>query len=189
MNDFALTRNAVCQTTAEADEEAFQMDDERFRALYERTARRLWAYLYRITGDSSASDDLVQETYYRFLRARLPEMNEAHCKSYLFRIATNLVHDKWRKNEPVVTSIVTSDGLETVAAGSSVVEQFEHRAELTRAFQGLKPRERELLWLAYVEGSSHKEIAQVSGLRTNSIRPMLHRARRKLAGILRGVKT
>ena len=64
-------------------------------------------------------------------------------------------------------------------------DQVEHRSELAHAFQHLKPRERELLWLAYVEGSSHKEIAEVSGLRENSIRPLLFRARQKLASVLR----
>jgi RNA polymerase sigma-70 factor (ECF subfamily) len=42
-----------------------------------------------------------------------------------------------------------------------------------------------LLWLAYVEGSSHKEISDVVGLKVASVRPMLFRARQKLLGILR----
>ena len=184
MSGFVLTRSELCQATADADAETFQMDEERFRIFYERTARRLWAYLYRITSDSSAADDLVQVTYYRFLRARLPEMSEAQGKSYLFRIATNLLHDKWRKlkTEPALTS----EGLETAPAADSA--SVEDRAELTRALAEMKPRERELLWLAYVEGSSHKEIAEASGLRVNSIRPMLHRARHKLAGVIRGMR-
>jgi RNA polymerase sigma-70 factor (ECF subfamily) len=49
----------------------------------------------------------------------------------------------------------------------------------------LKPRERELLWLAYVEGSSHREIAQLSGLREQSVRGLLFRARARLAALLR----
>jgi RNA polymerase sigma-70 factor, ECF subfamily len=42
-----------------------------------------------------------------------------------------------------------------------------------------------LLWLAYVEGSSHKEIGEIVGLRSASVRLLLFRARRKLAGLLR----
>jgi RNA polymerase sigma-70 factor (ECF subfamily) len=42
-----------------------------------------------------------------------------------------------------------------------------------------------LLWLAYVEGANHKEIAKSTGLRAGSIRLLLFRARRKLADMLR----
>jgi RNA polymerase sigma-70 factor (ECF subfamily) len=48
----------------------------------------------------------------------------------------------------------------------------------------LKPRERALLWLAYAQGSSHAEIAGMLGLKTGSIKLLLFRARRKLAGLL-----
>ena len=51
----------------------------------------------------------------------------------------------------------------------------------------LKPRERDLLWLAYAQGSSHKEIAETLGLKTASIKLLLFRARRRLAGMLREV--
>jgi RNA polymerase sigma-70 factor (ECF subfamily) len=48
----------------------------------------------------------------------------------------------------------------------------------------LKPRERAILWLAYAEGNSHREIAEVLGLRPGSMKILLFRARRKLAELL-----
>jgi RNA polymerase sigma-70 factor (ECF subfamily) len=48
----------------------------------------------------------------------------------------------------------------------------------------LSPRERELVWLAYGQGSTHREIAGALGLKTGSVKPLLFRARRKLARIL-----
>jgi RNA polymerase sigma-70 factor (ECF subfamily) len=49
----------------------------------------------------------------------------------------------------------------------------------------MKPRERQLLWLAHAEGYSHREIAQITGLAAASIRLLLFRARRKIAKLLR----
>ena len=46
------------------------------------------------------------------------------------------------------------------------------------------PRERQLLWLAYAEGYSHREIAEITGLASASIRLLLFRARRKIARLL-----
>jgi RNA polymerase sigma-70 factor (ECF subfamily) len=48
----------------------------------------------------------------------------------------------------------------------------------------LSPRDRQMLWLAYVEGASHQEVAKALGLRTASVRSMLFRARQRLAGQL-----
>jgi RNA polymerase sigma-70 factor (ECF subfamily) len=50
----------------------------------------------------------------------------------------------------------------------------------------LKPREREMLWLAYAQGSSHEEIAESLGVRKSSIKILLFRARRRLAAALGG---
>jgi RNA polymerase sigma-70 factor (ECF subfamily) len=57
--------------------------------------------------------------------------------------------------------------------------------DVTRCFQKLKPRERALLWLAYVEGCAHGEIAGTLDLSEKSVRVLLFRARRNLERILR----
>jgi RNA polymerase sigma-70 factor (ECF subfamily) len=49
----------------------------------------------------------------------------------------------------------------------------------------LKPRERSLLWLAYAQGCSHEEIAASIGVKRASLKTMLHRARRRLAQVMK----
>jgi RNA polymerase sigma-70 factor, ECF subfamily len=167
---------------AEADD-IFQMDEDAFRVFYDRTARPVWAYLSRLTGDPRLADDLLQETYYRFLRARGTPSDEAHRRNYLFRIATNLVHDARRRPRvdavPMPEHLDHPDPRHADHAGGA-----EARVDLSRAMARLKPRERALLWLAYAQGSSHKEIAETLGLKTPSIKLLLFRARRRLAALL-----
>ena len=164
-------------------EAALQMDEGSFRALYNRTARALWAYLAKVTGDSAAADDLMQECYYRFLRTRHAVMSAEQAKQYLFRIATNLLRDRWRRSRGKVS--VPLDAVEEVPGTELTAESVQARSDLNGALRQLKPRELQLLWLAYVEGSSHKEISDMVGLRAASVRPMLFRARQKLLRILR----
>jgi RNA polymerase sigma-70 factor, ECF subfamily len=168
----------------EADE-AFSMDEDSFRVFYERTARPVWAYLSRMTGDARLADDLLQETYYRFLRSGSTHENETHRRNYLFRIATNLVHDQRRK--PRADRVELRDGIGAIDASvdSNVAERTACRLDLARAMGRLKPRERDMLWLAYANGSSHQEIADALGLKRASIKLMLFRARRRLANLLR----
>jgi len=168
----------------EADE-AFSMDEDAFRVFYERTARPVWAYLSRMTGDARLADDLLQETYYRFLRAGGAHENEAHRRNYLFRIATNLVHDQRRK--PRADRVEMTDGIDAIDTriDLNVAERTARRLDLARAMDRLKPRERDMLWLAYANGSSHQEIADALGLKRASIKLLLFRARRRLANLLR----
>src|SRR5215472_4364796 len=77
---------------------AFVMDEDAFRAFYERTARGVWAYLARVTGDRQIADDLLQETYYRFLRANAVHDSEKHRRNSLYKIATNLAKDARRRS-------------------------------------------------------------------------------------------
>jgi RNA polymerase sigma-70 factor (ECF subfamily) len=168
---------------AEAAAQAFHMDEQTFRVFYESTARPLWSYLSRILGNSTLADDLAQESYYRFLRATLKSEDAAYQKAYLFRIATNLARDHWRR-APHQEQSEASDP-EQVAVDDRTAEHVQQRSDLGRAMGGLKPREREILWLAYAEGASHKEIADVLGLRAPSVRLLLFRARQKMLKLLR----
>src|SRR6516164_3286217 len=144
----------------------FVMDEDAFRAFYERTARGVWAYLARITGDRQTADDLLQETFYRFLRAAATHDSEEHRRNSLYRIATNLARDLRRRNLLRPTDLAGHD-IERVS-GDDQSGAAEHSTDVTRAMAHLKPRERAILWLAYAEGNSHREIAEVMGLRTSS---------------------
>jgi RNA polymerase sigma-70 factor (ECF subfamily) len=165
---------------------AFVMDEDTFRAFYDRTARGVWVYLARVTGDQQLADDLLQETWYRFLRAAASHDNEIHRRNSLYRIATNLAKDA-RRRKMVRPFNMEGLDIERVAA-SGRPDASEKAADVTHAMSRLKPRERAMLWLAYAEGASHREIADVLGLNPASLKLLLFRARRKLATLLGGAK-
>ena len=186
MRNLTLSDVHGLEARVEDAEVVLQMDDDAFRAFYDRTARAVWLYLTRITHDAQLADDLLQETYYRFLRTERSYDSDAHRRNYLFRIATNLVRDGQRRRPTVVVSLPDEDSAGVLRTPGDEDEQAVRRADLGRAMAALKPRERALLWLAYVQGSSHVEIAESLGVRTTSVKALLFRARRRLAGLLRG---
>lgn len=181
MNDGILSEVERLGAFDEA-ERTFQMTEDAFRVFYEQTARPVWLYLARLTGDRRLADDLLQESYYRFLRSTVTFASEDHRRHYLFRIATNLVHDHRRRPRELAASpqrderIPSSDG--------DTAGRIARQIDLARAMEQLKPRERSLLWLAYAQGWSHEEIADTLGLKTSSLKALLHRARRRLATLL-----
>lgn len=161
-----------------SDSRISTMDEQTFRLFYERTAHSLQAYLISATGSPTVAEDLLQESYFRIIRADTRFNDENHRRNYLFRIATNLVRDRYRRRRP------EGDELDEVADPADQATQIQQRSDLSMVLDELKPRERELLWLAYVEGMSHHEIAAALGLKTGSIRPLLFRARRRMAEVL-----
>lgn len=177
----ALARSAAARP--EAGVQSLAMDEESFRILYEWTARPLWAYLARVSGNPSLADDLLQECYCRFLSLESPPHEEAHRKNYLFRIATNLLRDHWRAAQRHgETAIETAD----IPSQDHDVANVPLRSDLGDALAKLRPQERQILWLAYVEGASHREIAKTSGMKETSVRPLLFRARKKLLALMGG---
>ena len=163
-------------------DEPLAISEDAFRAFYDRTARQLWAFLYHGTQDASLADDLLQETFYRLLRARRTFDSEAHQIHYIFRIAANLLTDAHRRARALVPLSGDERHEPSEVGGASNVEQ---RADLERALATLAPRDRDMLWLAYADGASHSEIAAHLGVRRESIKAMLFRARRRLAMRLR----
>jgi RNA polymerase sigma-70 factor (ECF subfamily) len=167
----------------ESDTDALWLDESAFRVLYEQTSGPLFRYLLSMTRERALAEDLLQETYCRFLTARVTEMSACEARSYLFRIATNLMRDRWRRPDVELSQEHSSEDSRELGPSD---EALERRLGMRQAFDRLKPRERQLLWLAYVEGSNHREIADCTGLRAGSIRLLLFRARHKLAELIRG---
>jgi RNA polymerase sigma-70 factor, ECF subfamily len=152
-----------------------------FCAFYEETSQPLFAYLLRTSGERALAEDLLQESYCRFLNAKFTPEDAFHKRNYLFRIATNLMRDHWRR--AWVKHERPMDDAAPDLAGPAPDPTLG--IEMSRALERLKPRDRQMLWLAYVEGSSHKEIAACMGTKAKSVRLLLFRARRKLAGLIR----
>jgi len=159
-------------TTGEAS-----IDEAAFSVFYEATSRPLFAYLLRVSGARDVAEDLLQDSYSRLLSVKFLPADPGGKRSYLFRIATNLLRDRWRRHKQESLP-------EPVPEIASPGSDPDLRIDIREAFQRLKGRERQLLWLAYVEGSSHKEIAKATGLKSASVRLLLFRARCKLATLI-----
>ena len=159
------------------DTTARLLDEREFHALYTRTAAPLRAYVVRTLTSPTHADDIVQETFLRLLRKPVPVLGDSEMRAYVFRIASNLIVDHWRAHRRETTG--------TLPKADAVDADQGLRLDVRRIFSRLKPRDRQIVWLAHVEGIGHREIATVMGLRTGSVRVMLSRARQRLARLLR----
>jgi RNA polymerase sigma-70 factor (ECF subfamily) len=156
------------------------MDEARFEAFYRRTAGGLWSYLFRLTGNEASADDLLQKTFFRFLRSNPALASDDHMRRWLFRTATNLAFDHFRetKRERARSEAVRGESAATTEPRDAL------RHDMMRTFSELKPRERALLWLAHVEEADHEDIGEALGVKAKSVKVLLFRARKRLGELL-----
>jgi RNA polymerase sigma-70 factor (ECF subfamily) len=161
-----------------AQREVAPLKELDFGRFYERTARPLWSYVYRVTRRAADADDIVQDAFCRLLRADVGGLDDDELRRYVFRIAGNLMTDRWRRAERETSWLARLRGASHEKPDALPVEP------MARELAALAPRDRALLWLAYVEEQNHQEIAGALGLARGSVKVLLSRARARLRRLL-----
>lgn len=160
-------------------------DQSAFLPFYQRTAPGLLRFLlWKSKGDRPLAEDILQESYVRFLLNldRLESTADLAVQSYLLRIAKNCLIDKAvrtpqasRQHVPIDSVLDLNDG-----QGSSRQERAVEMRELSIAMQNLSERESEIIYLRDAMGLSHREVADEVGLTEQASRQAYVRAKRSL---------
>jgi RNA polymerase sigma-70 factor (ECF subfamily) len=120
----------------------------------------------------------VQDAFCRLLRANVEGLSDEELRRYVFKIAGNLMTDRWRRAERETSWLDRLRGEPQVDPVDALNEA------VSQEFNELKPRDRAILWLAYVEEHNHQEIASALGIARGSVKVLLSRARAKLRKLL-----
>jgi len=173
------------------------LSSEEFEKLALEQLDTLYRVARRLTRNSSAAEDLVQETCLRALRGRDGfELQEYGIRPWLLRIMHNLHFSRANRDKRQPSS-VEQEQLEATAGGdggegSLPIEpgSFEGMDEhLVHALDQLPDEYREVMMLWAVEELSYKEIADAVGVPIGTVMSRLHRARKKLSEQLRDYAT
>ena len=145
---------------------------------YNQYSKPFWYFIFKICGDENMAHDVFQESFYRFFRAAPRQLNDHQKKSYLYKTAFRLIIDQKKRIQ------VEKKFQPDVYTNDTSSENQDLSMDMERVFRLLKPRERTLLWLAYVEGYNHKEISDITHAGEKSIKVQLFRIRKKFSDIL-----
>lgn len=131
-------------------------DHAAFAALYQRHARAVHALAWRLSGDATLAEDLVQEAFLRMLRFIGGIRPELPVRPWLKRVVGNLAIDHlrrvWREQA------LPEDG-ELVLTADPGIDDIEQSSKVAELLRRLPPLARTLVWLHLVEGWSHGELA------------------------------
>jgi RNA polymerase sigma factor (sigma-70 family) len=157
---------------------------EKLALLFERHQVALYNFFLRLTGNRSASEDLVQDVFMRILKYRAGYQGRDRFAVWMFRIARNahIDHLRRRKDElPLEEACAEPPSLEP--RPEIALEEGQEAALMHRALGRLPWKKREVLMLSRYEGLKLREIAELTGCEVGTIKAQVHRALKDLGRI------
>ncbi|MGA8269951.1 MAG: sigma-70 family RNA polymerase sigma factor [Candidatus Sulfotelmatobacter sp.] len=174
----------------EADErlliEEAQKDPARFAELYESNFERVYAYVVRRVGDREESEDLTSEVFHHALaNLKRFEWQGIPFAAWLFRIAANLISDRWQKsNREQLTD--EPDRIDLAQAKNQDFEEVERRAALFRLVSTLPAEQQRVVALRFVEQKSIKQVAREIRKSEGAVKQLQFRALSNLRARMEG---
>lgn len=175
--------------------------NEALEELFRRFSRPLYQFIYRQLPNEQTAADLVQETFLRVFTHRKSYRPTARFSYWIYRIARNLCVDEKRRywNRHVMDASALTDTesgqqrdfFEMQSSSLPDGAELLHRKELEelvrKAIDNLSDEQREVMLLHKYQGLAYKEIAEILGITTESVKQRAYRAHLKLRDQLKQV--
>jgi len=172
--------------------------NEALEELFRRYSRPLFQFVYRQIPNEEMAADLVQETFLRVFNHRKTYKPTARFSYWIYRIARNLTVDEkrryWNRNVTDASSMplkesFAADYFETQSSplpdSAEVLHQREIEHMVRQAIEELSEEQRQVMILLKYQGLQYKEIAEILGVSTESVKQRAYRAHLKLRGQLK----
>ena len=159
---------------------------DRMGLLFERYHRKLFGFLYHMLGRADASEDLVQNVFYRMLKYRHTYTAEGEFRAWMYHLARNVLADHLRKNRHATRHADVTNFAERIGGGANADEGLQKEQEvatLHRALDKLSPEYREVLVLSRFQELKYEEIARVLNTTEGAVKVRVHRAMNELKTI------
>jgi RNA polymerase sigma-70 factor (ECF subfamily) len=159
-------------------------DRSAFARLLERYWDRLYRWLYHLTRDRHAAEDLTQETFLRALAAVKSFRPGSNFRAWVFRIGHNNFVNQKRAERRTKHPLPDDAAAHGIGSAESAAENREALETVNRAVAELPVDFREALLLRVDEGLSFREVAKVLGTTEETARWRVFKARQKLMKVL-----
>ena len=137
----------------------------------------IFRFAMKSVRDQDTANDIVQDTFMR-LWQHVEKINLETAKSYLFKIANNLIIDLYRKNKFVDSNPVDDQKYSYYQEYSDLKEQLD------KALDNLAPIQKTVIMLRDYEDYSYEEIGQITGLSESQVKVYIYRGRKNLKDYL-----
>ncbi len=160
--------------------------------LFERYNKSLYGFFYRLTSDSDASEDLVQNVFMRILKYKHTYQGDGKFTTWMFHMARNLFADHYKKSKRMGYKEdveVTDKYFRNEVNAESERIHSEEIDLLQRAMDHLSLEKREILVLSKFQEMRYREIADLMDLTESAVKVRIFRALKELRTIYEKLET
>jgi RNA polymerase sigma factor (sigma-70 family) len=155
--------------------EGFRQGDERaFSMLYKTYYPDLYRYGLKITRDEQATEDYIQDFFYKLWKSRRGLSAVNSVKAYLFKSFRRVVldHQKGRKRREQIDAAAADADIMFSSEDILIGEQtsLERVRNLQKALNALTNRQREIIYLRFYDNLSYDQIEEVLSINNQTIR-------------------
>lgn len=144
--------------------------------LYRNHRGWLHQWLRQKIGNTEQAADLVQDTFIKLLQTRDELLGIKEPRAYLTSIAKNLLIDQVRRKrieQAYLDGVSQMDMLDAVASPEDQMQIIQALDQLCKALEDVSAKAQQAFILHYLEGYTHKEIAEQLGVSTKMIQKYL----------------
>jgi len=164
---------------------AREFDQKALADIYDLFSDRLFAYAYKHVGKPQVAEDLVAETFKRFLTALERGGGPSdHLQAYLYRITHNLISDLYRREPPPSLELDEEILADEDPGPPGQVAQLQQAERVRRALRMLTEEQRQVVVLRFLEGWTTQEIARTMDKSLGAVKALQHRGVAALQRIL-----
>jgi len=152
-------------------------DEAALAEVYDTYAPAIYRYACRHLGNSDSAQEIVADTFHRFLVALKQGAGpQQELSAWLYRVAHNLITDYYRR-ESIRCAVEIDENMPSRAPQTEAAAlQREEITRMRQAFQHLPSLQQQVINLRFGEGLSLEEVAQVTEKTVGAVKALQHRA-------------
>ena len=162
-------------------------DLDKMGLLFERYHRPLYGFLFHSTHQKEASEDMVQNVFYRMLKYRHTFEGNGEFITWMYHLARNVLIDYAKKSKKYVQQYDIANFESSISGGALADEPIQKEQELNTlqmALSKLSPESREVLILSRFQELKYDEIAKILQISEGNVKVRVHRAMGALRNIM-----
>ncbi|UZR96264.1 RNA polymerase sigma factor [Chondrinema litorale] len=157
--------------------------------IYQQNYQILFSFGYKFISDKSTVKDEIQELFTNLWKNHHKLSKVEKIRPYLLKALYNsLIKKKQKSSKEVVIQDYNEFKYEVIfSIEQNIIEQEESEGRLKKIQEGLNllsKREREIIYLFFYEGYNYNQIEDITGLKYQSIKNLMHRAIQRLKNVI-----
>jgi len=156
--------------------------EKAFTAVYDKYSPQLYRNILRLVKDDEIAQELLQDLFLKIWERRQYIKIEGSFKSFLYKVAENLVYAHFRKiakdNRLIAKLIISYDDFETNV--EETIISRENHDFLKKAIENLSPQRKQIYTLCKLEGKSYEEVSNELGISTSTVRNQIVKANKSI---------